>query len=923
MGKQTERENVGWLSRRQSVASAVVVGCLTQSTCGWSGSTPSVASAFADFHATRRRMSLPYKHNAAATALRMVHNATVSSSSPANPLIYPSLESASPPAPRTGRRLPNDPRGTRKPRNKNSRNPVSAQTPRNTKGKSPTTQALTEHIAKPSDVSSRPNTFPKDPTNVSAVTARSTSTNPTRKKPSVHLPWKAGYHTSLKTQRRLQQAVQDASHRPGLTRATVALRTLLQSAPERCNAANVVCALTLSAKAMTEQTNDTFRTLFYDVTAVLSQLLKDDALSTRQLCNVAWAIAKHCDRDATLLPNFAHPSALSSDTVVGRAETWDLAKASLEDPDSQLDQLVDDLALMLAKKLSLSVSVAANVATPDEFSTAASTSGSSALLAKPGELSMASWAYGVLRQRKRPPGWKVGPQMGRVQSSRKSLAEPSDGFNFVKFEQWNSKMLVDECVDLDPPSATDILFDAISVALCAKDGAAIQDCKWSELANIAWAFASHGRSCSGPSADLLMLIANESSWRLNSNDKSARALSRDLAQIIWSLGILQADNFRLADGLTNVVAAVQSSQKLNHDDDYSPNSDGPMRDWSCTDIVQVALSLAHARLEELPLLRAAYAEALHRLESTTSIRSRTIRAHFQSWELGILLWAQARLHLKASEGQVFECFASAAVDELVAAMDDAGSLANIGIGSQEQANIAWALTVLQEDQSPNAIRLLSTIFADAAAACEKDGIIQLEHAHQLWQAYFLLQESSPPVVANVSHWFRDYLRDKWSLEKSRTKLSSARHRSLSQALDLMGIAHKNEHDEDIDVAIVLKKSAVWTHQTKRDGTEGVKLAVEFDGPNHFTRQRKPSNGSKPDVPRALGHTVLKYRLLKKQGWTVVRVPYYEFDKIPYWASMERQRYLQRLLKTHANLRFSQVDVSEYKAPVPNRETRFD
>jgi very-short-patch-repair endonuclease len=68
----------------------------------------------------------------------------------------------------------------------------------------------------------------------------------------------------------------------------------------------------------------------------------------------------------------------------------------------------------------------------------------------------------------------------------------------------------------------------------------------------------------------------------------------------------------------------------------------------------------------------------------------------------------------------------------------------------------------------------------------------------------------------------------------------------------------------------------------------VKLAVEFDGPNHFTRQKQAASPfEKPETPRALGHTVLKYRLLKKQGWIVVRVPYYEFDRIPFWASMVR------------------------------------
>jgi hypothetical protein len=180
--------------------------------------------------------------------------------------------------------------------------------------------------------------------------------------------------------------------------------------------------------------------------------------------------------------------------------------------------------------------------------------------------------------------------------------------------------------------------------------------------------------------------------------------------------------------------------------------------------------------------------------------------------------------------------------------------------------------------------LINRIFQEAAEACQDQLTIQLEHAHQLWQAYFLLEEESPKAVENVPVWFSEYLRDKWSLEKAREKLSSARHRSLSQTLNLMGVDHFNEHDEDIDVAIVLKGNAVWTHETGKseDLADRVSVAVEFDGPQHFTRDREESPLSKP---RALGHTVLKYRLLKKQGWSVVRVPYYEFDKIPFWASM--------------------------------------
>jgi hypothetical protein len=151
----------------------------------------------------------------------------------------------------------------------------------------------------------------------------------------------------------------------------------------------------------------------------------------------------------------------------------------------------------------------------------------------------------------------------------------------------------------------------------------------------------------------------------------------------------------------------------------------------------------------------------------------------------------------------------------------------------------------------------------------------------------------------------------------------------------MGVDHINEHDEDIDVVIFLQPNAVWVHETDFDEDDPpaasshsagrrVSLAVEFDGPNHFTRMEARNDGS--GIPlshsRALGHTVLKYWLLKLQGWTAVWAPYNKCDRIPFRASMERQRYLQRKLQTHANIRFNDVDVSKYKALRSNRISRF-
>lgn len=730
---------------------------------------------------------------------------------------------------------------------------------------------------------------------------------------SDRIPWKAGYYTSIKTQRRIQRAAFDEQHlsshqTSSSTRAMRVLQAFWSIPPERCNAANLVCALTLSAKLLSPRSSDKnqvasalFRKLFFQTADVLQQLVRDDQLSSRQLCNVIWAIGKHADRYPELLPPPVVQIALSAEHVRGRAEKWDLRSPnnSNGDPSKRLDETIDAIADRLTTLLQ-----------------------SDTRLIKEAELCMASWAYGILRPRNRPPGWKHGPRMGQVPEGSFSSASPSafssSSPDLIQFESWIQDDTDEPEDGVESDNVTGLLFDAVAYALAGQNR--IRRCKWSEMANVAWAFASHGRSSSVESQNLLMSIADEATRRLRQGGEPV--LSRDIAQIAWSIGTLQSDNFRLGDGLVRFMDAVKNTIS-----DISPKPRRPFEKWSSADIVQVVLALAHARIDDLEILHELYDEAAKRLAAPYD-EDRTptvIRKSFRTWEISILLWAQARLYLTPSLGAMFDKFTKLAIERIATIARGTSTLEEAGMGSQEGANIAWSLTVLQESDSPDARYILARIFEDASTSCRTTGVMHLEHAHQLWQAIFLLEEECPGAVQNVSPWFYENLRSKWNLEKARRKESSARHRALSQTLSLMGVSHKNEHDEDIDVAIVLKSDAVWTHESDCDGRRdaGVKVAVEFDGPNHFTRTRETEDGSKPPPPRPLGHTVLKYRLLKKQGWTVVRVPYYEFDKIPFWASMERQRYLQRLLKTHGNLRFSQIDVSEYKAQVSNRKSRFD
>mmetsp|Transcript_4657 Transcript_4657/g.11852 ORF Transcript_4657/g.11852 Transcript_4657/m.11852 type:complete len:1143 (-) Transcript_4657:429-3857(-) len=844
-------------------------------------------------------------------------------------------------------------------------------------------------------------------------------------------PWMAGYHTSRKTQEKIQQTFEAVTKKESVRRilrptqrSKRVLDTLLQTQTYLCNPANIVGALTYSVKAMghayIQKPDPALRRTLYDVFDILHELLvekQDDkpriAFQPRQLCNVIWAIAKHVDRDPGLLPSSSSssrsstsiPSSLNTDVKTDEGKSDDNGISNKRDTqEGRLDELIDEIAGQLTELLRDEQHEPTEKDTHDEQQKKENSNNNylkksapsrplmpstpSKTNLKTGEICMACWAYGKLRPRVIPPGRVVRPQMGRVRqkdiSTRRS--SPTDRQNIItlKHESWGSRrpflgpstLINDKSDDLDTErdySGTDgdiidDFFDAVGAALCERRNpndqtngvvtkshhttSRLEECRWSELANIGWAFASHGISRSADSERLLNHLSFVTANRLAKDGTVAtksnpNLLVRDVAQIIWSLGTLQSDNFRIADGLLDVVDSLIENLQIGKEVGTSFRKGRPLQHWCCADLVQVTIALAHARIDETLLLQSLYEEGIHRLMEGTSESSVTSigniadgRRTFHPWEVSIMLWAQARLSLTDPQGTMFEEFATDAPGYFLQALKDhKGSFRDARIGPQEQANIAWSLVVLEKFDSPDAIELLNSIFINSARTCKEEGVIQLDHANQLWQAYFILAEDCPMAVADIPDWFVEYLSDKWTQEKARDKLSSARHKQLSSLLQLMGIDHVNESDEDIDVAIILKPNANWVYQTDTDdwdderpspsaeSTDKMMLAVEFDGPNHFTRVEHLNRRGDPgsfEPPRALGHTVLKYRLLKKQGWTVVRVPYYEFDRIPFWASMERQRYLQRKLKTSASIEFSEVDVSEYKALTPNRiESRFD
>ncbi len=744
-------------------------------------------------------------------------------------------------------------------------------------------------------------------------------------------PWCADYDTSRRTQKKIQNAAKIRAS--PIQRATSVLQLLLKTPPALCNPSNLVCALTLSAKIVPKhcQYNQRrqFRHLLLQTLDILHDLVRAQELNTRQLANAAWAIAKHYSVDEELLPQYFDSGYMNiggSDTSM-MSQTWDLDADEKYESEQQVMKTLDHIAMQLTDNM--------------------------AGIKKPGrkqinevEMSMICWAYAIVYPRNTPAGWELPPRLSKMEgnSLSKMNGNGNDFGEMITFETFQDGTLgntveEDDYATFKPSSIVDKLFDAIAVSIVRpkkKGPSMIYKCQWKELSTITWSFANRGYCESNAAMNLILNLANEAIARIEretlSGVEDSKILPRDLSEIAWALGVMQSDNYYLADSLENFVDAVA-------DNIASRGQARPLANWMSADCLQMAVALAHGRLDRQILLEQIYMEALRSIRhDVNGQNSKNMRGHnnhksFQDFELVILLWVQARLYLTADVSDVFDEFAEIFPRTLLSRMEVDGTTQSpreafkrINLGAQEQANIAWSLTVLEKYESKEAIELLSRIFKLCSESC-KDGI-NVEHAHQLWQSIFILQDNCPEAVESIDDQTFDFLKGIWDQEKTRRKTSSQRHKALSETLDLMGVQHYNEHDEDIDVALVLQTESSWTQSAVKSDEAGEdkynqRVAVEFDGPSHFTKIAIPRPGVKVDPPRTLGHTVLKYKLLKKQGWTFVRIPFYEFDRIPFWASMERQRYVQRKLKTHASIRFSGADVSEYKSPVPNKKSRFD
>ena len=204
-------------------------------------------------------------------------------------------------------------------------------------------------------------------------------------------------------------------------------------------------------------------------------------------------------------------------------------------------------------------------------------------------------------------------------------------------------------------------------------------------------------------------------------------------------------------------------------------------------------------------------------------------------------------------------------------METRGSELNL----QSISNTVWALAVLQATSLPLFRQLLTRIHEEGmleSETCLEEQQLQIFQGLLMYQTEVgsvsglslstsssssssSQEENKDQMMMPIPEKLRAAVQEQCKRATREKTTLSAFHLQVSTLLTAMGVEHTNEYlAEDglfgVDIYVVTP--------------EGRKVAIEVDGPHHFT-----SNTNQP-----LGHHVLRRRLMAAMGWDIISVPYF-------------------------------------------------
>lgn len=268
--------------------------------------------------------------------------------------------------------------------------------------------------------------------------------------------------------------------------------------------------------------------------------------------------------------------------------------------------------------------------------------------------------------------------------------------------------------------------------------------------------------------------------------------------------------------------------------------------------------LADAAYDKLPEFNAqnlantagAFASMIHSapfLFDAVAERAGTLAENFRPQELVQILWAFACMNHPIDS--LFD-----SLDVLTLENPEAQAATFRGFSQQQLASMAWSSAVLGEMGRPWFISLWNCINARSVAwICEVDRKPKgAQHLCQLYQTNLALSLEHADSVLTTESELDAMINEAWEKEKAASKLISGDHKEVDRLLvGATGRSWVSEYEGapySLDLALA-----------------DVKVALEIDGPTHFSR----------NTHTLLGHTVLKQRLLRAAGWTIMPIPFYE------------------------------------------------
>ncbi len=188
---------------------------------------------------------------------------------------------------------------------------------------------------------------------------------------------------------------------------------------------------------------------------------------------------------------------------------------------------------------------------------------------------------------------------------------------------------------------------------------------------------------------------------------------------------------------------------------------------------------------------------------------------------------------------------------------------------QNVSNTIWGLATLGW-QASGASGAVFQHLGDALAHERGPTLLSTLHLSQLLQAHLASQFLGLGLITLSSSLLEVAV--KTYREEARKVTVSNGQREVGESLRRLGIPHELDCITadglfSIDLAIMDRR-----------------IALEFDGPSHFTK-----NTLEP-----LGHTRLRDRLLSAMGWHVVSIPFFEWGRLH--QTEQRDAYVERRVR---------------------------